>query len=221
MSTDMDEFNFERIHPHLKIVYALYNELRILAWESQDSVNGGFGKAQDSTQGSSTAISITQSANSGYIIRDTSKGSADSSLMIIVEAKKPTPSTGPNLSPFQSASGQPANNPANAPANPFITSNTPSFSLSWDDTSFTKYLLKFEIVKDSTLGIVWNVVFEKVDKLKGKTVKVHRYFDAGEFAISVQDLVWLCDEVKKSETDIKNYFYAKEKEKKQKEPKDE
>ena len=63
-------------------------------------------------------------------------------------------------------------------------------------------------------SIGWNLVFEKVDKLKNKTVKVHKYFDAGEFSISTQDLVWLIDEVKRAEVEIKNYFYAKEKEKK-------
>jgi hypothetical protein len=63
------------------------------------------------------------------------------------------------------------------------------------------------------------VVFEKVDKLKNKTVKIHQYFDVGEFSVSAQDLVWLTDELKKSETDMLGYFYWKEHEKK-KEKKD-
>ena len=65
------------------------------------------------------------------------------------------------------------------------------------------------------MGFVWNVVFEKVDKLKNKTVKVHKYFDVGEFAISAQDLVWLSDAVKKAEPEVLNYFYAKDRKKKE------
>jgi hypothetical protein len=84
-----------------------------------------------------------------------------------------------------------------------------SFTLSWNDTSFSKYLLKFEIVEDSLSRIGWNIVFEKVDKMKNKTTKVHRYFDAGEFMISALDLVWLTEAVKRSEIEILNYFHAK------------
>jgi hypothetical protein len=61
---------------------------------------------------------------------------------------------------------------------------------------------------------MWNVVFEKVDKLKNKTTTIHKYFDLGEFSVSAQDLVWLTDELKKSETEMMGYFYYKEREKK-------
>jgi hypothetical protein len=41
MTEDMDEFNFNKIHPHLKIVYALYNELRLLATDDSLLNNSG------------------------------------------------------------------------------------------------------------------------------------------------------------------------------------
>jgi hypothetical protein len=110
-------------------------------------------------------------------------------------------------------------NPSKVNKDSSFSGNVPSLSLSWDDTSFQKYLLKFEIAPDTAGHKMWNVVFEKVDKLKNKTTRIHQYFDLGEFTASAQDLIWLNDELKKSETEMRSYFYDKEHEKK-KEKKD-
>ncbi len=129
---------------------------------------------------------------------------------------EPMPS--PKVSPLDIVSLSPVMQTENKDPNRLLKEkllgNQPTpFALSWNDTSFSKYLLKFEVTQDSMGTTVWNIVFEKVDKIKNKTVKVHKYFDAGEFMISAQDLVWLCDEVKKSETEIMNFFHYQEKEK--------
>jgi len=105
-------------------------------------------------------------------------------------------------------------NPSKVQKDSTFVGNVSSLAFSWEDTSFQKYLLKFEIAPDTTGNKMWNVVFEKVDKLKNKTTKIHQYFDLGEFAVSAQDLVWLTDELKKSETEMRGYFYYKEHEKK-------
>lgn len=214
MNQDMDEFNFDRIHPHLKIIYALYNELRLLAVCDPDSLFGNsLNTAQDSTIKKMAMVNYQQNNDNKSVNRDTSS-EADSSLIVTIEPTKTSP-----VPAFEITQLKPVIEPTNIDPSKLIKDkllgNTPSsFTLSWNDTSFSKYLLKFEIVQDSLGNIGWNIVFEKVDKLKNKTVKVHRYFDAGEFAISAQDLVWLTEAVKKSEVEILNYFQAKKREKK-------
>ena len=213
ITDDMDEFNFDKIHPHLKIVYALYNELRLLAFGGQDSL---FDKSSSPVKDSITKkVNIYPRNNlSGSVNRGTSSGASDSSLKIILDSPNPTDESALKLSRLTPGIG-PKNIDPSKQLKGKVAGNKPSsFSLSWSDTSFSKYLIKFEITQDSLVSIGWNLVFEKVDKLKNKTVKVHKYFDAGEFSISTQDLVWLIDEVKRAEVEIKNYFYAKEKEKK-------
>ena len=209
MSRDMDEFDFNKIHPHLKIVYALYNELRLLATDDSllnrsDSLPGApvdtdyrLSEVNGSPPGDSSAI-----MDSTLVIStDSASASALSALAI------------PRIKPLITDS---VTDPAKLLKEKLLGTQPTSFTLSWDDTSFQKYLIKFEIVQDS-VGFVWNVVFEKVDKLKNKTVKVHKYFDVGEFAISAQDLVWLSDAVKRVEPEVLNYFYAKDREKKESE----
>jgi hypothetical protein len=194
MAVDMDEFNFAKIHPHLKIVYALYNDLRLLSLGDPDSmVNRGRNLPQRLP---GQAPSLARVANTG--------GGADTSLRIVVEPRGRGSQAISPLTHLVNVQNREGLNPA-AVAAAGATQPSP-FTLSWSDTSFSTYLLRFEVVRDSLGGDVWNIVFEKVDKIKNKTVKVHQYFDAGEFAISAQDLVWLQDEVNKSETDIMNYF---------------
>ena len=201
MSQDMDEFNFDKIHPHLKIIYALYNELRILAMEDQDSLSD--------TTGSTTADSSTGKINPAMYIKKNesdsigrNKTSSDSSLTIVIESPDPSLGTALKISKINPVMDQKKLDPTKAMTDQ-ITGNRPSsFSLSWSDTSFQEYIIKFEIVEDTLGSFGWNIVFEKVDKLKNKTVKVHKYFDFGEFAISAQDLVWLTEEVKKAEREI-------------------
>lgn len=210
MSTDMEEFNFARIHPHLKIIYALYNELRL---QSLGGLEAFQISDKDSIEKKETTI-IYPKKGSG--ISDTSAASSDSTMTIIIDSTNPSALSTMQITTFKPVIEPKITDPTKMMKDKLLGNAPSSFTLSWNDTSFTKYLLKFEVTQDSLGSTVWNVVFEKVDKLKGKTVKVHRYFDAGEFAISAQDLVWLTDQVKKSETDIMNYFYAKEKDKKDK-----
>lgn len=211
MGLDMDEFNFERIHPHLKIVYALYNELRLLAVADPDSL---FGNSPDSVQDSPVKkmflIDYQKNSDRQSVNRDTSSSTADSSIIITTAQLKASAE-----SAFEIASLKPVIEPERIDPSKLMKDKllgstvSSSFTLSWNDTSFSKYLLKFEIVEDSLSRIGWNIVFEKVDKMKNKTTKVHRYFDAGEFMISALDLVWLTEAVKRSEIEILNYFHAK------------
>lgn len=208
MTRDMDEFNFAKIHPHLKIVYALYNELRLLSVGGLDSLKNSFGNpGPDSAKTEATTISYPKNSNTDKPMRDTSLSVSDSSVIITIDQ-----TNSPTISPLNIITFKPVMNTENRDPGRFmkekLMGNQPtSFALSWNDTSFSKYLLKFEITQDSMGTEVWNIVFEKVDKMKSKTVKVHKYFDAGEFMISAQDLVWLCDQVKKSQTEILNYFH--------------
>ncbi len=211
MTEDMDEFNFDKIHPHLKIVYALYNELRLLALEDKDSLFGNSSSsAGNSASKNSKAIAYSETNYSESFNRDTSSSASDSSLKIVIDQPNPA-----DVSALEILQIKPEYMDPSKVLKDKITGNkASSFSLSWSDTSLSTYLIKFEVTQDSLGSFGWNIVFEKVDKLKDKTVKVHKFFDAGEFSISIQDLVWLIDEVKKAEVEIKNFFYAKEKEKK-------
>jgi hypothetical protein len=212
MTEDMDEFNFNKIHPHLKIVYALYNELRLLATDDSLLNNSGI----PDTLINAKTINFNQSSNKDITISDTSSSTADSTLVITIDSTKSDAISALQITQIKPVINETTIDPTKLLKDKLVGNQPTSFSLSWDDTSFQKYLIKFEIVKDSTgVGFVWNVVFEKVDKLKNKTVKVHKYFDVGEFSISAQDLVWLCDAVKRTETEVLNYFYAKDKEKKE------
>ncbi len=216
MSTDMDEFNFDRIHPHLKIIYALYNELRLLAVGNSDTL---FGNSLDTMQDSIVQrIAYTtgrKDSNAPSVTFDSVLSESDSTVVVTTESVKSAPEPA-----LKTVSLKPVVTPDNPDPVAIVKENllgntvSSSFALSCNDTSFSKYLLKFEIVQDSLGAFAWNIVFEKVDKLKNKTVKVHRYFDAGEFMISAQDLVWLNEAVKKSEIEILNYFHAKKSEKK-------
>jgi hypothetical protein len=208
MNRDMDEFNFDKIHPHLKIIYALYNELRILAMEDQDSLfdTNADTAVDTTTKGINPAMYIKKNESDSA---SWSKSSSDSSLTIIIESPDPSLGSALKISQINPVMDQKNVDPSKAMADQIIGSRPSSFSLSWNDTSFQEYLLKFEIVEDTLGSFGWNIVFEKVDKLKNKTVKVHKYFDFGEFAISAQDLVWLTEEVKKAEREILNYFYYK------------
>ena len=214
MNRDMDEFNFDKIHPHLKIIYALYNELRILAMEDQDSISGANGDtAVDSTiKKVNPAMYVKKNENHSI---SWNKSSSDSSLIIVIESPEPSLGSALKISQINPVMDQKNLDPANAMTDKIIGNRAPSFSLSWNDTSFQQYLLKFEIVEDTLGSFGWNIVFERVDKLKNKTVKVHKYFDFGEFAISTQDLVWLTEEVKKAEREILNYFYYRKEEEKE------
>jgi len=215
MNNDMEEFNFDKIHPHLKVIYSLYNELRLLSLDNIDSLVAQAGKT-DSTAAKKGLSSINLSR---AIRADSFPPSKDSLVNMVIDTGTLFRSSPAQLSSIGPRVDLKNFNPSknNNDSNPL--GNASSLSLSWDDTSFQKYLLKFEIVPD-TAGIKkWNVVFEKVDKLKNKTTKIHQYFDLGEFSVSAQDLVWLSDEVKKSETEMRSYFYNKDHEKK-KEKKD-
>ncbi len=210
MSIDMDEFNFERIHPHLKIIYALYNELRLLAVGDPDSL---FNTSRDTTQDSfakkMSLVNYQKNSDTRSVTGDTTSPVTDSLLIITTEQSGGTPASvfdAASLKPVIESKGMA---PSNLMKDKLLGSAVASsFTLSWNDTSFSKYLLKFNIVEDSLGKPGWNIVFERVDKMKNKTVKVHRYFDAGEFMISAQDLVWLTEAVKRSEIEILNYFHA-------------
>ncbi len=208
MTEDMDDFNFNKIHPHLKIVYALYNELRLLATDDSLLTNTNI---QDTNSTLLKAINYNQSGNKYVAMQDTS---SDSTVVITIDSTNSNALSALKITEINPVINEQIMDPSKLLKEKLIGNQPTSFSLSWDDTSFQKYLIKFEIVKDS-VGFVWNVVFEKVDKLKNKTVKVHKYFDVGEFTISAQDLVWLSEAVKKTETEVLNYFYAKDKEEKE------
>jgi hypothetical protein len=216
MSNDMEEFNFDRVHPHLKIIYSLYNELRMLSLDNIDSVIAHPAKADSTLVKRSTAsvnFNVSTSPNSPSVRTD---GSPTNMAIDTSNLSGPSPSPPLSIRPLIDLKNI---EPLKTRKDSAFVGKIPSFSFSWDDTSFQKYMLKFEITPDSTGTKVWNVVFEKVDKLKNKTSKIHQYFDLGEFTVSAQDLVWLTDELKKSETDMLGYFYYKEHEKK-KEKKD-
>jgi hypothetical protein len=216
MNNDMEEFNFDKVHPHLKIIYALYNELRLLSLDNIDSMVANPKKADStflkrslgSTNYNMSTSKDSLSARNGSSVNmaiDTGNLNGTSSL-------SPTLSIRPVIDLKNSKlSGNRKDST--------VVGNVSSLSFSWDDTSFQKYLLKFEVTPDTAGTKMWNVVFEKVDKLKKKTTKIHQYFDLGEFTMSAQDLVWLNEELKKSETEMRGYFYYKEHEKK-KEKKD-
>ncbi|MFC1476633.1 hypothetical protein ACFL5S_01565 [Fibrobacterota bacterium] len=211
MNRDMDEFNFDKIHPHLKIIYALYNELRILAMEDQDSQTGSFNDTvTDSTLKKINTAMYRANSDSNSISRNPS--SSDSSLTIVIDSPDPSLGSALKISQINPAMEQKNLDPSKVMTDKLIGNRPPSFSLSWNDTSFQQYILKFEIVQDTLGSFGWNIVFERVDKLKNKTVKVHKYFDFGEFAISAQDLVWLTEEAKKAEREILNYFYYRKEE---------
>jgi hypothetical protein len=209
MNSDMEDFNFDRVHPHLKIIYSLYNELRLLSLDNIDSLTAHSGHAHPAAA----------ARNIGAVHYDASDG-WDSVAARTGSRASPTIDTGKALIPssLQQLSIRPLidlknNGAAKAGKDSALLGSVSSVSFSWDDTSFQKYMLKFEITPDSTGAKVWNVVFEKVDKLKNRTAKIHQYFDLGEFAVSAQDLIWLTDELKKSETEMRSYFYDKEHEK--------
>jgi hypothetical protein len=216
MSLDMDEYNFDRIHPHLKIIYALYNELRLLAFGDPDSL---FDSSRDTVQASLVKMMPLnidrQRKNTPSVRFDSASSNADSTVIITAEPIQTAAVSALSIAPIRLVIAPVVETDPAGMLKENLLGKTvsSSFTLSWNDTSFSKYLLKFEIVQDSLGTIGWNIVFEKIDKLKNKTVKVHRYFDAGEFMISAQDLVWLTDEVKKSEIEILNYFHAKKREK--------
>ncbi len=215
MNSDMEDFNFDRVHPHLKVIYSLYNELRLLSLDAADSLAARPGKA-DSTLVKRNFGATDISMSTGVDSLPARKGS---SMNLVIDTGKLSGS-----SPSQRLSIGPRIdlrnlNPSKVNKDSSFSGNVPSLSLSWDDTSFQKYLLKFEIAPDTAGHKMWNVVFEKVDKLKNKTTRIHQYFDLGEFTASAQDLIWLNDELKKSETEMRSYFYDKEHEKK-KEKKD-
>lgn len=216
MTEDMDEFNFDKIHPHLKIVYALYNELRILAMEDQDSIlTISSDTVTDSITRKINTVMHIKKSDSDSARRSTSSTASDSSLTIIIDSPKPSIESALKISQINPIIDQKGLDPSKFMKDKLIGNQPASFSLSWNDTSFQQYLIKFEIVQDSLGSFGWNIVFEKVDKLKNKTVKVHKYFDFGEFAISAQDLVWLSEEVKKAEREILNYFYYRKEEEKE------
>ena len=215
MTRDMDEFNFSKIHPHLKIVYALYNELRILAMEDQDSISTiSSDTVTDSIMRKINTVMHIKKSDSDSASRSSSSTASDSSLTIIIDSPKPSVESALKISQINPIIDQKGLDPSKLMKDKLIGNQPASFSLSWNDTSFQQYLIKFEIVQDSLGSFGWNIVFEKVDKLKNKTVKVHKYFDFGEFAISAQDLVWLIEEVKKAEREVLNYFYYEENKKK-------
>lgn len=213
MTEDMDEFNFNKIHPHLKIVYALYNELRLLA--TDDSLlNTDNRQNSDASENTTKILEYSRTGRKEIVIRDTSISIPDSTVEILIDSTENEAVSALQITQITPVLDQKSTDPSKLLKDKLMGTQPTSFSLSWDDTSFQKYLIKFEIVKD-TMGFVWNVVFEKVDKLKNKTVKVHKYFDVGEFAISAQDLVWLIDAVKRTEIEVLNYFYAKDKDNKE------
>ena len=216
MSNDMEEFNFDRVHPHLKIIYALFNELRLLSLDNIDSVIAHPAKADSTSVKRSTGPVNYNVSTSQYSPSARTEGSPASMVIDTGNLSGSSPSSLLSIKPLVDLKNI---EPIKTRKDSAFAAKLPSLSFSWDDTSFQKYMLKFEMTPDSTGNKGWNVVFEKVDKLKNKTVKIHQYFDVGEFSVSAQDLVWLTDELKKSETDMLGYFYYKEHEKK-KEKKD-
>jgi hypothetical protein len=215
MNNDMEEFNFDRVHPHLKIVYSLYNELRLLSLDNIDGLAAhamkadsvllkrSLGSTNYSMSTSMDSLSARNGASVNMVIDTGNLAGASSSQRL---------SIGPRINLRNI-------NPSKTQKDSALGGSISSLSFAWDDTSFQKYMLKFEITPDTTGTKMWNVVFEKVDKLKNKTTRIHQYFDLGEFTASAQDLIWLNDELKKSETEMRSYFYDKEREKK-KEKKD-
>jgi hypothetical protein len=211
MSNDMEEFNFDRVHPHLKIIYALFNELRLLSLDNIDSVIAHPVKADSTLAKRSTGSANFNVSTSQRSPSVRAEGSLAGMVIDTSNLSGSSPSSPLSIKPLIDLKNiEPLKNRKDSAA----VGKLPSLSFSWDDTSFQKYMLKFEMTPDSAGNKGWNVVFEKVDKLKNKTVKIHQYFDVGEFSVSAQDLVWLTDELKKSETDMLGYFYWKEHEKK-------
>ena len=211
MSNDMEEFNFDRVHPHLKIIYSLYNELRLLSLDNIDSVIAHPAKADSTLVKRTTGsvnFNVSTSQNSPSV---RTEGSPARMVIDTGNLSGTSPSSPLSIRPLIDLKNI---EPLKTRKDSAFVGKLPPLSISWDDTSFQKYMLKFEMIPDSTGTKVWNVVFEKVDKLKNKTSKIHQYFDVGEFTVSAQDLVWLTDELKKSETEMLNYFYYKDHEKK-------
>ncbi len=215
MNDDMEEFNFDKVHPHLKIIYSLYNELRLLSLDNIDSLVAHPGKI-DSTLLKRSSGSPHYKISTGMDSLSTRYGSSVTMVIDTSNLSGASASQRLSIGPRIDLKNL---NPSRIQKDSSFVGNVSSLAFSWEDTSFRKYLLKFEIVPDTTGAKMWNVVFEEVDKLKNKTTKIHQYFDLGEFAVSTQDLVWLTDELKKSETEMRGYFYYKEHEKK-KEKKD-
>ncbi len=209
MNDDMEEFNFDRVHPHLKIIYSLYNELRLLSLDNIDSLVAHPGKP-DSTSVKRNMGSTEYTMSPGNDSLSARSGSRGTLLIDTGNLSGSFPSQRLSVGPRIDLRNI---GPSTTRKDSTFLGNVTSLSFSWDDTSFQKYVLKFEITPDSMGTKVWNVVFEKVDKLKNKTSKIHQYFDLGEFAVSAQDLVWLADELKRSETEMLGYFYYKEHEK--------
>ena len=210
MNNDMEEFNFDRVHPHLKIIYSLYNELRLLSLDNIDSLTAHPGKA-DSTAVKMNPGSINYNVSTS---KDSLSARTGSSANLVIDTSNLSGSSPSQRLSIGPRIGLENNGYSKTRKDSTFLGNVSSLSFSWDDTSFQKYMLKFEIIPDSMGTKVWNVVFEKVDKLKNKTSKIHQYFDLGEFSVSAQDLVWLTDELKKSETEMLTYFHYKNHEKK-------
>jgi hypothetical protein len=209
MNDDMEEFNFDRVHPHLKIIYSLYNELRLLSLDNIDSLVA-HPRKPDSTLLKRNMGSTEYTMSPGMDSLSARTGSRVNLLIDTGNLSGSFPSQRLSIGPRIDLRNI---GPSKTRKDSTFLGNVTSLSFSWDDTSFQKYVLKFEITPDSMGTKVWNVVFEKVDKLKNKTSKIHQYFDLGEFAVSAQDLVWLTDELKRSETEMLGYFYYKEHEK--------
>ena len=91
------------------------------------------------------------------------------------------------------------------------------------ETRLTKEIVMRNIFKTLSITLVIALVFSAPifagENLRFSPLEWYgkdKYFDFGEFAISAQDLVWLTEEVKKSEREILNYFYYRKEEEKKK-----